>query len=111
MIASKLTLLYKVVTFVIYDPLQILNVDVARYQDYHIIHVAWIGKDDFADILTVTTDESRPRLMTALIGHYFLIGAVPIKILDAIAELIANISTASTQVKHLHRINAYAGFR
>ena len=110
MIISKIILLDEIVTLVIYDPFQILNVDVACYQDYHIVHIAWIGKDNFADILTVTTDESCTCLMTALIGHDFLIGAVPVKILDAIAELIAYISTASAQVKHLHRINADAGF-
>ena len=49
-------------------------------------------------------------LIIPLIGDKFLIVAGLVKILDAVAELIAHVSIALAQVEHLHRCDAEAGF-
>lgn len=104
-------LLDEVAALVVDNPLQVLKVDVPVDKDHHIVHLARIGQDDLADILAVAVHKCSPGLITGLIGHNFLIVAVLVKILDALAELIANVPAAAAQVQHLYRRDADAGLR
>ena len=103
-------LLGKVVPLVIDDALHILEVNVALNNNQQIAGLASISDNDLVSILAISPQEHRLMLIIALIGDKFLIVAGLVKILDAVAELIAHVSIALAQVKHLHRSDAEAGF-
>ena len=102
-------LLGKVVPLVIDDALHILEVDVALNNNQHIVGVASIGKNNFADILAITPNKYSLLIVMLLLGHQFLIVAGLVKMLDAVTELIAHVTTAFAQIKHLYRCDADAG--
>ena len=89
------------------DSFQVLHVDVTVNDNHRIAQITRIRDDDFAQVLAVTTHKHRPLLTVALLrGDDFLIGTVPVKILDVFAELIANTVTTLAQIKQLNRCDA-----
>ena len=68
-------LLGEVISLVVYDSLHILEVDVTLDDNEHIVQVARISENDFADILAITPSKHRLLIVMLLFGHKFLIVA------------------------------------
>ena len=114
-VIPKALILYKllldeVVGSVVDDSLNVLDVDMPVNDNQGIGHHAGIRKNELSDVLAIATCKHHEIVVATLIGHYFLVVAVLIKILQMFAELITDIATTFTQIKHLHRIDADTRF-